>query len=321
VDGRSTERLTEERELGLAAEIAEEYYLQEKSMVAIAEAKNLTRFQVARLIQLARQTGIVQIQIHPPQAVDQPLSEELQDLLGIREVIVTASRGAGGVRDVVGRAAADLLPTRVHAGEVVGLTWSKTIVSMVSHLKHLEPCTLVQLAGHNSQDVSSPGSVEVVRRAAEISGGTAYPIYAPMIASDNYVAHALREDPGVQRAMDLYDRVSVAVVSIGSWGSGGSSVYDALGERERLMGDAAGVVGEISGRLFDADGAAVTQVIDDRVIGVTLAQLAAMPCVIGTAYGASRAPAVRAARRSVPFDVLVTDRELALHLLGRDVQE
>lgn len=306
--------MSDEQELVLAATIAQAYYLEDQSMVAIAGQLGLTRFQVARLLDLARKSGIVRIEIVPPNVVDTELSARVAATLGVGRAIVIQGSFTNP-RSQIGKAVAELLPTIVHAGEVVGLTWSRTTVEVVAQLKDLPPAVLVQLAGHATSESSAPGSVEIIRRAAEISGGVPYPIYAPMLAPDSYVAHALLQEGDIGRAVELYNRLNVAVVSIGVWAEGKSSVYDALTPREQAMGTAAGAVGEMSGRLFSAEGEPVKQVIDDRVIGISLEQLARTPLVVGTAYGADHADAVRAAARAVPFGILVVDQSLAQALV------
>lgn len=314
IDGRAASRLTEEQELTLAARVAEAYYLDHSPMVQIAERHSITRFQVARLLQLARQRGIVTIEIHRPGVIDDELSNAVREELGLTRAIVLSGASVAP-RHEIGIALAEVVSATVQPEDIVGLTWSRTLVETMRNLKHLEPATLVQLAGHLADEITLPGSVESIRRAAEISGGTAYPIYAPLLAPDGYVAHALSQQPDVAMAFDFYDKLTLAVISIGSWGEGTSSIYDAASEQERARGVAAGVVGEISGRLFDAEGALVPQVLDERVIAITLPQLAAVPHVIASGYGASRAAATRAAAKASLIQTLIVDRSLALAIL------
>jgi len=314
VDGKEATRLSEAEELALASRIATAFYLEEDSMVQIAERFGITRFQVARLLQLARQSGIVTIEIRQPGAIDEELSAAVAAHLGIERAVVIS--GVSRMpREEIGRALAEVIAAEVQPGDIVGLTWSRTMVAMVQQLKQLEPCTLVQLAGQITSELTAPGSVELIRRAAEVAKGKAYPIYAPLLAPDNYVAHALLQQRDIATAMSFYERLSVAVISIGAWAEDASSVYEIATESERVRGQVAGVVGEISGRLYDVQGHTVPQVIDDRVIGITLEQLARVPRVIASSYGEERAAATRAAAAASIFQTLVLDRSLARALL------
>ena len=62
----------------------------------------------------------------------------------------------------------------------------------------------------------------------------------------------------------------------------------------------AGVLADLSGTFLDAAGTPLTMPQARRVIGISAAQLAAVPDVICLAYGRERAPAVRAAVRGQP---------------------
>ena len=73
--------------------------------------------------------------------------------------------------------------------------------------------------------------------------------------------------------------------------------------------------GEFSGILVSDDGSVVRAGLTERMVGVTPAQLRAVPEVIGLPYGTEKAPAVRAALRSGLVTSLVTHRSLALALL------
>ncbi|WP_210506364.1 sugar-binding transcriptional regulator [Naasia sp. SYSU D00057] len=313
-DGSGTRRLSEQEERSLAGTVAEAYYLEDRSMVDIAERLGITRFQVARLLQFARSSGIVSIDVRLPGGVDEQLSERLRDALGIERAIVHDVVG-DSPRTEMGRALAELLPTVVQPSDVVGVTWSRTIVAMSEHLKTLPPCTLVQLAGHITSEISSPGSVEVIRRLADVSGGRAFPIYAPLVAPDAYVATALRGQRDLATAFEFYPRISVAVITIGAWLPGESSIYDTVGAAEQDLGLELGAVGEISGRLFDAEGRTVSEVLDDRVLGISLDELRNVPKVVASVYGAGRAAATLAAARSGLFTTLIADRAVASAVL------
>src|SRR5438309_1800525 len=89
------------------------------------------------------------------------------------------------------------------------------------------------LEGKSKIQTAERGSVEAVRRAAQVSGGDAHPIYAPMLLPDAATAAALRNQTGIARAFEYFDKVTVACVSIGSWEPGISTVHDMLSDEER----------------------------------------------------------------------------------------
>ena len=75
-------------QLVLAASVARRHYLDGQSKVEIAEGLGLSRFKVARLLEVARESGLVHIEIRHPGHIDVELSAQLQDRFGLQHSIV-----------------------------------------------------------------------------------------------------------------------------------------------------------------------------------------------------------------------------------------
>ena len=75
-------------------------------------------------------------------------------------------------------------------------------------------------------------SVDLVRQAARVSGGAAHFFYAPTVVHDPATARALRQ-PEVARTFGRLGSVTKAVVGIGLWAPGESTVYDVTDEKVR----------------------------------------------------------------------------------------
>ncbi|MFF5989387.1 sugar-binding transcriptional regulator [Prauserella flavalba] len=309
------EALASGDETTLAITISRRYYFQEQSKVTIGKALGLSRFQVARLLQEARRDGLVRIEIGRPGRVDADLSARLRDELGIDRAVVIESAG-GGV-DQLGRALAGTLAEESTEASVVGLTWSRALVSMARHIRRLSAHSVLQLAGALYPPDGVPGSVEVVRTVAAAAGGAAaHPIYAPLVVSDVDTAEGLRRQPEIAAAMERFRQLDIALISVGAWQPGGSAVYDLLTPAEQQRLADAGACGELSGRVFDRDGKPVPSDLDDRVVGIDSQTLRAVPKLITSSYGAHRAQATRAAVATGCVHTLVADDELARALLS-----
>ena len=74
-------------------------------------------------------------------------------------------------------------------------------------------------------------------------------------------------------------------------------------------------VGDIAARYFDAQGKPVLGPVHERVLAVTLSELAAIPTVVGVACGRVKAAGVLGAMRGRLIDVLVCDESLARAVL------
>ncbi len=75
------------------------------------------------------------------------------------------------------------------------------------------------------------------------------------------------------------------------------------------------MVGEICCHFLDAAGEPCLPEFSERIVGLTLDQLKAIPRVVGIATGAEKAPSLAAVLKGGYVDTLVCDRELALALL------
>jgi DNA-binding transcriptional regulator LsrR (DeoR family) len=78
---------------------------------------------------------------------------------------------------------------------------------------------------------------------------------------------------------------------------------------------ALGAVGDIALRFFDADGRPIEHPINDRIIGLDLNQIKAIPHVVGVAGGQGKYEVVRGAVRGHLVDVLITDELTATRLI------
>jgi len=315
---RSYERTAGPSALVLMATVARRYYLEGASKSDIAAELGLSRFKVARLLERARATGLVRIELDAPGEINVDLSVRLRAAHGLRHcVVIDAPEGDDALlREALGRAAAELLSEIVDPGDVVGVAWARSLMALRTSLMRLPACDVVQLTGALSlpADVSS---IELVRDLARRSNGQGYFYYAPMVLPDAATARVLRTQPDVARAIARYSDVTKAVIGVGAWQSGLSTVVDALSERERRELYDLGVRAELSGVQIDGAGRPVTTPLTDRLIGIDAAQLHAVPDVIAVAYGTPKADAVRAGILGGFITSLVTHDAMASALLER----
>ena len=301
----------------LTASIARRYYLDGRSKVEIAEEFGISRFKVARLIDVARTSGLVRIEIRAEGEIDVDLSARLRDRFGLLHSIVvdTPEHDAQALREHVARAAAQLLAEIITPRDVLGLAWARSVSAMARALPRLPGTPVVQLTGALSLSDRHDTSVDVVRDVAAASGGVAHCFYSPLTVADAGTARALRQQPDVARAFAQLPLVTKAVAGVGRWEAGQSTLYDAATEQDRAALRDLGVVADISGVFVAADGRPVQTELADRMIAISAEQVRAIPEVVVVPYGVRKAPAVRAALRSDLVEGIVTHTGLARAVL------
>jgi DNA-binding transcriptional regulator LsrR (DeoR family) len=301
----------------LAAKIARLHYIDGVSKSDIATELGLSRFKVARTLDRARASGLVRIELHYDGDIDLELSVELSTKLGLRRCLVIDSPEVDDatLRVNLGRVAAGLLEEIVEADDVLGLSWSRTLMAMRSVLRDLAPCAVVQLTGALSRPDVDESSVDLVRDVARTAGGPAYYFYAPMIVPEAETARSLRMQPEVARAMDRYEELTKVIVTVGAWLPGQSTVVDAISAEEFEQAREAGVVVEMAGMQLDAQGRAVHTPLSERIIGIEPERMARVPEIVAIAYGEEKVAGVRAAVRGGLMTTLITHAPLARALI------
>ena len=174
----------------------------------------------------------------------------------------------------------------------------------------------MQLCGVVTTATGEEHNVELVRRAARQAGVSAVTFYAPLVVSDPAGATALRRQPGIADALDRCGELTTAVIAIGMWTPGESTVHDALPAEEQNVFARRGAIAETCGILVDQRGETLRDGLQNRTIAVTAAQLRRTRDVVALATDVERAPAVLALARSGLVSTLITHRQLAQAVLA-----
>lgn len=302
-------------------DIARRFYFNDESMVAISTELGISRFKVARLLNEARESGLVTISLNTGGDEDPDLSARLAEHLGLRRAVVIEAFGTTEeVRRTVGVGAGHHLAQTLQAGETLGLSWGRTLKHMIESLDQLPNIQILQLTGSVGSNLSE-SPIELVRRAALIGGNNAKAIIAPLYVDNLQAAKALREQPDIREVLGLLDTVTTAIVSVGSFtpaadGSSNDQFLQLLPApaQERLL--ATGAIAEVCGLPYRSDGLLADPHFADHVLAIRPEQLQRIPRVIALASDPSKADAILALWRADLINELVVDADLAEALLA-----
>src|ERR1700756_2444852 len=203
----------------LAARVARQFYLEGVSKIDIADRLGISRFRVARLLDSARETGMVRIEIGlPGGSLDAGLSAELCSAFGLKHAFVFdfPDDEQALLRRRLGEAAGQALMDLIRPGDVLGMSWSRTLSGLAAALTQIPPCPIVQLTGA----VPPPDGrdlLDLVRGVARIGGGPAHGVFAPVILGGAPTAAAIRRQADIAGAFALVPSVTIAMVAIGAW--------------------------------------------------------------------------------------------------------
>lgn len=309
-------------ELELLAQVAEHYYLENRTQAQIAKSLGLSTATVSRLLGRAREAGVVRIQIVRPHARHAALEAALRQG-GLREVVVASQAGdtaddeAG--RRSLGRVAAPHLDGLIQPDAMVGIGRGRTLAALAEALqpfaapRHIR---VVQLLGEYGPQPAPSRTTEITRLMAEAYGGISYYLNAPAQVEDKTVAAALRRAPGIGEVVAQYERLDLALVGIGPLRGSPLEASQLLSAAQLAQLEAAGAVGEICGHYFDAAGRPVDDAYTGCAVGISWEQLRRCPCLVALAAGPGKAAALRALLRAGLLHGLVTDEVTARQILA-----
>jgi DNA-binding transcriptional regulator LsrR (DeoR family) len=314
-------------ELRLMTKVARLYYERALNQPEIAAQLDVSQATVSRLLKRAQQEHIVRISVNVPYGAYPDLEEALQTAYHLKEVIVVDSVDDDEqiLRDI-GAAGAFYLEMTLKPGEIVGISsWSATLLAMVDAMHPLPRSTtaqVMQILGGIGNPAAEVHATQLTRRLASLVHGEATFLPAPGVTGSVEARRVLLDDPFVGAAMALFDHVSLALVGIGAvepsrlLASSGNS----FSPQEIDLLRAQGAVGDICLRFFNQEGTPVVTPLDERVIGMSLAQLRQVKRSVGMAGGRRKLAAIRGALAGRWINVLITDRftaERLVHEHGR----
>jgi DNA-binding transcriptional regulator LsrR (DeoR family) len=310
------------RDQQILVKAARLYYEEGRSQNEIATTLQVSRSSVSRMLTAARERGIVRIQINDPAGRDLDLEGALTERFGLRDCRVAEVRGTDRPLGRVGELGARWLLERLKAGQQIGVSWGHGVQAVVQHIPDEGgyDVEVLPLVGGLSAVDSAISGEELVRDLAGRVGGHFQRLLAPAVVTSKAGRDVLLAEPAIQSTLDSARQAQIAVVGIGTVGHGSSAALLAamnLTDEERADFDAAHPVGDVCARFFDADGHPVPGPVNDRVLAVSLADLAAVPTVAGVAVGQEKAAGVLGALRARVLDVLLCDTALARALLAR----
>jgi DNA-binding transcriptional regulator LsrR (DeoR family) len=304
-------------ELVQAINVSRQYYLENRSKIEIADALGISRYKVARILDAAVAAGVVKIEIGAPELYDAELSERLGKALRLQHCLVVDLREKNpseeAVRSAIGTAAANLLGEIVSDEDTLGIAWGRSVSSMAMSLTTLAKCDVVQMTGVAGSLGST--SVDILQRVATVSGGQAFPIYAPLVVPSRETAESLKTLPAVADAMGQFSRITKATIAVGNWTTEGSQLYASLTPAEAKSLRADNVAAEVCAMLLDDAGRPMRSDFEGRTVAIDYEHLRAIPEVVAVAAGAAKARAILAVVRSGIATSLVTDAAAARAIL------
>jgi len=292
-----------------ALRVSHLYFKRRLPKQEIAARLGISRFKVARLIDQALAEGLVRIDVREPIPLAAELGRRLEHERRLELALVVRPPHDLDPVEAVARVAASWLPGLIRPDDVLGVAWGSTIQQVVRNLGEAPAVPVVQICGAVAGVESGEGPHELAWQLAERLGGLFYPLPVPALVATSAARDEMLRNAAVAPTVAMFDRVTLALVGIGSLEGDGRSALltsGALGRRDVPTG----AVGDILFHVFDAEGRLLETPLSERAVQLTAGQLRRAR-VLAVAGGPGKAAAIRGALRTGLVDVLVTDEENA----------
>ncbi len=305
----------------LLARIARRSYLDGHTQEQIAQEFGLSRPKVQRLLERARQSGIVDIHIEAPPGLNLELESQLVRAFRLSDAIVGPSRPEPDAqREAVARGAAKFLERRLVDGMVVAVSHGRDTGEVPRYFRPISKFDVVfASAMGGSPRVDSPTNPnEICTSLADRCGGRAESLYAPAYVEGEEMRDRLLEQEAVAHTLGLAARADIALVGIGGTDDGCTMVRSgclSLDEIARLRD--AGAVGDVLGNYVDERGTLIVAPHSQRLIALSMEDLLRIETVVAVASETEKPLAILGALRAGVIDVLIVDEGNARAVLER----
>lgn len=305
--------------VSLLLKVAELYYVEGMNQNEIAKIIGVSRPSISRLLEEAREEGIVKISIEAPFQKNNGLALELRKKFELKEIIVVKDLEEYKYNmENIGKAAADYLEGIIHDTVILGISWGKAVEVLVDHFaqSQLKNSLAIQLNGSLGSEGSGKDGNELVYELGQKLGGKYEFFNAPAYVDSKELQVALFRQPQIEEIVKLGRKMTIAYGGIGNLAVEHNTLVAAgiLDNEDLVTLRGEGAVGTMMGRAFDLAGNEVLYKNRFPVSG-ELDILRNTPISIGAVASKERAKAVLGAIRGHLINVLICDEELARELL------
>ena len=304
----------------ILVEAAKLYYEHQLSQLEISKKLGVSRPTVSRLLQQARNTGIVRIDITDPSEVGTQLESALIKKYNLKKVVVVPNDTDDNkiVKKRLGKTAVLLVDQLISEGTILGISWGTTMQQVARQIRtrRVKDMVVVQLNGGISRAELDTHASEIAKTIGESYKAIPYLMPLPAVVDNANLKKVILSDRNISRTLELGRKAEIALFTIGSFGYNSVLVkadYFEPDEVDELL--KSGAVGDICSRIIKADGTICSDDLNGRTIGIELEELNKKQYSIAVAGGKEKLAAIKAGLNGKWFNSLITDEWVATELL------
>lgn len=295
------------------------HYKENLTQGEIAARLGISRVKVNRLIKLARQMGIVEINIKTPIPTYNEIEEQLVKLFNLKEAIVLMGAESNeSLYEVIAQGTADWLVNHIKPNIDIGISLGRTLSHLPeAHFSSTDiSCNFVDIIGGISQFDTGFQSYNVTSRMAERLHGQAFHLNAPTVVSSPKALKFIKKEPFIANVLDRARNCQIILLSCGPVDESALLYihkYITKQELEQLKKD--GAIGDVMTYFMDINGEHIISPIENRIVSLTIDEIRKIPLRVLVVCGDEKVPILSVALKKEYFNVLITDLRTAKKVL------
>ncbi len=306
--------LAKEEKSARLAKVARMYYIENKKQSDISDILGVSRPFISRMLQEARDCGMVEITIHEPSCLDEKLFGLLSTTYGIKH----SALASDGMNDTITNAnlskkAFSLLETL--GTKRLGIGWGHLVGEFISYLER-QPvsenavesvCPLVGNAGISVRNYQSNENVRII---AEKLNATPHFIDLPCLPADSAEKELLCSTSSYRLVEHTWQRMDTAYVNIGNFPSipdfASGARYGTLLQQNKACGRLIAYFYNELGEIVESE--------NDFALQIPIQLLQNCPNVVGLCSANTSVRALRGALETRLFTHIVARKGLVAQL-------
>ena len=298
--------------------ISKLYYEENMTQQQIAKQTGLSRMKVSRILQKAKEEGIVRI-IIDYSGVYPELEQDIKGKYKLKDVVIVDTSIGNSSKEQVASAAAYYLERHLESGSTVAVGWGSTMRLIPDYIQKMDDPELLfsPIIGGHGQSELDMHATTIASNLAKKTGGRSLSLIAPALVKNKEEKTFLSDDNQVKRVIERTSQAEYAVFSLGNPLAKDSSIkksgYISEADLRQLEKEDA-ICDVVSVVFLDKNSQICCENITERCIGITEEQLKKIPNKICVVEGREKYDSVRSALEAGYIDILVTDQDTAEYL-------
>ena len=299
--------------------VAKMYYWEHLTQQVIANRLHCSRTNVTRMLKQCIDFGIVKFEIKSPETASL-LHSQLLSAFPLKYLnIVKEDTHNELAISKVGETTAHHLEEILTNEQLIGIPYGTTIFEFVRHFhtsRNIKAEVVQLLGGVAARDPYYDGQ-SLVNTLQNCFLGKAHLLQAPFLMQSQQTRELLIQEPTIHNHFELFKKLNIVVVGIGSTDFTFSAMYKAghVSKEDTTTLINQGAVADICGIQLNSDGDICGTSITSRMIGISPHDLLNVPTRIGCAAGKEKAPAILSALRGGYINHLIIDENAAKEIL------